>query len=426
MTDLNELVSEHTAEESTSDGYLNIHVIRSLPYSNVNRDQTGAPKTAEYGGVVRGRVSSQAAKRAARTTFETKRESTRSNRLVRPTIENVLKQIHPNLSEGDVALLADAGRTAQIAELDSPASGKSPSQAQKDKAAAAAASRTAAEGSLGKNAQTDGYIALAQSVAAAAIEKYGNLTTAKPKGDDKTLIWLASDEINKFEQSLVAAYGNGQTGPADLAVTPRTKSLAIALFGRMFANDADSQTDAAVQVAHWFTTHEAVTEVDWFTAVDDRAVDDGNSGAGHLNIGQFLSGVFYQHLNVSRRQFQQNWDQSVTSDPKETLAAAIAALICAVPRGKQNSAAQHGLPALVVVERADCPVSYSTAFEAPIRPSDDGFLQPSVDRFLDYQDKARSNFENMFDGESWVSGTHAPEALAFDDLVTKSAAWMLT
>ncbi len=51
--------------------YLEIHALQSLPPSNVNRDDTGAPpKSATYGGVLRARVSSQSWKRAIRKDFE--------------------------------------------------------------------------------------------------------------------------------------------------------------------------------------------------------------------------------------------------------------------------------------------------------------------------------------------------------------------
>ena len=43
--------------------FLDIHAIQVLPPSNVNRDDTGSPKTARYGGVVRARVSSQSWKK---------------------------------------------------------------------------------------------------------------------------------------------------------------------------------------------------------------------------------------------------------------------------------------------------------------------------------------------------------------------------
>ena len=37
--------------------FLDIHAIKTLTPSNINRDDTGSPKTAQYGGVRRSRVS---------------------------------------------------------------------------------------------------------------------------------------------------------------------------------------------------------------------------------------------------------------------------------------------------------------------------------------------------------------------------------
>ena len=44
--------------------YVDFHVLQTVPPSCVNRDDTGSPKTAVYGGSVRARVSSQAWKHA--------------------------------------------------------------------------------------------------------------------------------------------------------------------------------------------------------------------------------------------------------------------------------------------------------------------------------------------------------------------------
>ena len=49
--------------------FMDVHVIQTLPPSNINRDDTGSPKTAQYGGVKRARVSSQSWKRAMRLYF---------------------------------------------------------------------------------------------------------------------------------------------------------------------------------------------------------------------------------------------------------------------------------------------------------------------------------------------------------------------
>ena len=49
--------------------FLDIHVLQTVPPSNINRDDTGSPKTAQYGGVTRTRVSSQSWKKAIRDYF---------------------------------------------------------------------------------------------------------------------------------------------------------------------------------------------------------------------------------------------------------------------------------------------------------------------------------------------------------------------
>ncbi len=49
--------------------YVDVHVLQTVPPSNLNRDDAGAPKQAVYGGARRARVSSQAWKRATRKSF---------------------------------------------------------------------------------------------------------------------------------------------------------------------------------------------------------------------------------------------------------------------------------------------------------------------------------------------------------------------
>jgi CRISPR system Cascade subunit CasC len=53
--------------------FVQLHILTSYPPSNLNRDDTGRPKTAVIGDCTRLRVSSQSLKRAWRTSdiFET-------------------------------------------------------------------------------------------------------------------------------------------------------------------------------------------------------------------------------------------------------------------------------------------------------------------------------------------------------------------
>lgn len=57
--------------------FLDVHVLQTVPPSNINRDDSGSPKTATYGGTLRARVSSQAWKRAVRLAFTADPEMTR-------------------------------------------------------------------------------------------------------------------------------------------------------------------------------------------------------------------------------------------------------------------------------------------------------------------------------------------------------------
>lgn len=70
------------------------------------------------------------------------------------------------------------------------------------------------------------------------------------------------------------------------------------MFGRMLADDADFNREAAVQVAHAITTHAAQAEEDWYSAVDDLN-KAGDTGAGHLGEHGFGSGIYYQYVCVN-------------------------------------------------------------------------------------------------------------------------------
>ena len=58
-------------------------------------------------------------------------------------------------------------------------------------------------------------------------------------------------------------------------------SVDIALFGRMLAEAADFNVDAACQVAHALSVHGSEPDFDYYTAVDDvvRSSDDATGAA---------------------------------------------------------------------------------------------------------------------------------------------------
>ena len=89
--------------------YVDLHVLQTVPPSCVNRDDTGSPKTARYGGVTRARVSSQAWKRVMRLKFQemlTADEVSKRTKLVVDLIAKEISGVRPEYSEKQAQTLA--------------------------------------------------------------------------------------------------------------------------------------------------------------------------------------------------------------------------------------------------------------------------------------------------------------------------------
>jgi CRISPR system Cascade subunit CasC len=133
--------------------------------------------------------------------------------------------------------------------------------------------------------------------------------------------------------------------------------------------------DGVVQVAHAFTTHEVAPEIDFFTAVDDCLPEDA-VGSGHMNSAEFSAGCFYRYASVDLAGLLANLGGDAIM-ARELTAEFLRAFVASLPTGKQTSTAANTLPDLVhVVVRADRPISYAAAFEAPVRP-ENGLAEPS-------------------------------------------------
>ena len=216
--------------------YLEIHALQSLPPSNVNRDDTGAPKTATYGGVLRSRVSSQSWKRAIRQDF------------------------NQRLNPADVGV-----RTKAIVEmLADEITRQSPDLAER-----------------------------AQDLAVLCYESIGLKLGKKKDGaipELGYLIFLSRRQIELLAEQAVKAAAEPDPKEALKAaklkeLVDRDHSLDIALFGRMVADVADLNVDAACQVAHALGVHEVVPEFDYYTAVDDKKQEDEElPGSSHLRV----------------------------------------------------------------------------------------------------------------------------------------------
>lgn len=300
---------------------IDIHILQTVPPSNINRDDTGSPKTAIYGGVRRARVSSQAWKRAARTDFES------------------------TLDHADLGV-----RTRRIIEL-------------------LAAEITSVEPELAKRA---GELATATFQAVGIVTKSAN---KEDPGEAGYLVFLGRNQIQALAAAAVAA-ANADDVPKALKtadvkhIADSDHSVDIALFGRMVADQADLNVDAAAQVAHAISVHPVETEFDYFTAVDDVIADAGHeTGAAMIGTIEFNSSTLYRYATIDVNRLADNLgDSGATQRAVETF---VRSFVRSMPTGKQNTFANRTLPeAVVVLARDRQPINLAGAFEDPVRESE--------------------------------------------------------
>lgn len=354
--------------------FVNIHVLSTHPFSNMNRDDAGSPKTVTFGGSTRVRLSSQALKRAARLHLETQSTGERSFR------SHYLPQ---EVTERVVELLASSGR----------------SLSDEERADVLAAARTSVRSLTHKKPGSDDKKANAAKKTGPGTDDAEAVPAGKGSDKKETLVWIAEQEVARLVVTIAGKVG-GQTWETEIseALGQRTDSLAIAAFGRMFAARPELQTEAAVQVAHAFTTHEAAMEVDYFTTVDDLSrlyAPDRGAGAGYLDLAEYASGTFYRYFNIDRRQLRANWAGFDGTNATERLGDLVQALVLSLPSGKANTTAPQTLPLLVVIEEAAMPASFADAFEKPV-VSRAGYGQSSVEALLDHRDKCHHLAPAMF------------------------------
>jgi len=347
--------------------FVDLHLLQNFAPSCLNRDDTNAPKDCVFGGVRRARISSQCLKRAIRW--------------------------HPLF--GQWAGGALGVRTKRLAEK------------------------------VCADLQARGYPpeGLGQVVPAVVQHLVGQLT---PQLRTRALVHLGEDEIERLGELVVenwewlseaAGVGAatlrlrsgpaadrdrppGRKGPAasrdplprlagELVAKLPTGTLAadIALFGRMVAENAHLNVEAACQIAHAISTHRIVMEMDFFSAVDDLKPPT-SPGADMIGTTEFNSACFYRYASVSVSQLLANVGED-RERAGDVLAGFLHAAIAAIPSGRQNAMAAHNPPSFVmgVVREGGMGWSLINAFETPVTvPAHDrrGLVRRSVTALDDY------------------------------------------
>lgn len=307
--------------------YIDLHVIQTLPPSCVNRDDLGSPKSAIYGGVSRARVSSQAWKRAIRMYFQ-----------------EHFPQEEPGIrTQKVVSMLAE-----KIAELGTKG-GLEPQE-------------------------------LAQTV----LEKTGIGLTKREKGSVESSALTFTSESQIWGLARIAAEhpdGKGIDQKECIEAFNAKPPIDIALFGRMLAGEKALNFDAAAQVAHAISTHAVRNEYDFFVAIDDL----DTSCAGYLGTHEFNSATIYRYANINASELARSIGIKQTA---KAVSAFVDAFINSMPSGSKNSFANGTDPdAIYIAVRRDQPRSFVKAFEKPLKASQEGYSDRSVEALVSFAQK---------------------------------------
>lgn len=283
--------------------FLDIHAIQTVPPSNINRDDTGSPKTAQYGGVTRARVSSQSWKRAIRKYFYDKGDT--QNIGIRSC--DIVKYIAKKIVDKDNSISVEDAITL--------------------------------------------------------VEKTLNAAKLSTKDQKlKALFFISNNQADKFAQACL----DKKTDKTELQEILKTDtSIDIDLFGRMLADDPSLNEDASSQVAHAISTHAIESEFDFYTAVDDLAPED-NAGAGMLGTLEYDSSTLYRYANIALHDFykQLGDKEEVIDAVKLFVEAFVKSMPTGKINSFANQTLPQ---AVVVSLRSDRPINLVSAFEEPVK-----------------------------------------------------------
>lgn len=307
--------------------FLQLHLLTSYGPANLNRDDSGRPKTAIMGGETRLRVSSQSLKRAWRTSevFEDALAGHIGTRTKRAGVK-----IHERLLAGGV----------------------------KDKDARKWSQEIAKVFGKPKKAKAD------DAMNDLEIEQLAHFSPIE---------WKA---VEALADTLIERGSGPQESELEL-LRKDHHAVDIALFGRMLADNPKFNTEAAAQVAHAIAVHGCVVDDDFFTAVDDLNDGSEDAGAGHMGATEFGAAVYYLYACIDRQLLLDHLggDRDLASKAAQALLEAAATV---APGGKQNSFASRARASYVLAEKGDSqPRQLSVAFLRPVRGND--MLASSID-----------------------------------------------
>lgn len=363
---------------------LDFHVLTVLPPHNVNRDEDGRPKTAMFGGVLRGRVSSQAKKRAMRFSphFQDLQRATRTReagiRVYRALKDagindpqvRVLAALTVNHALGGGGKAPDAKIAKELVEKpDKKEIARLIAEHGYDDETAAECVREHALRS------SQGLVVSVKELA--ALDSWTSALAETCQGGGK-------EALKAAEISCKAILDGG-------LLDAQALDEDTALFGRMVAAKPQFNAEAACAVSHAITTHRFGIEGDYFSAGEELNTL-GGTGAAITSYAFFGSGVYYQHavLDVAALRDSLQGDGPRTA---QAVQAFLNGLLFAQPSGKRNSYASDVAAAYVLVGRGDGPsFNAMLAFLRPVTADDGDLLRASADELRRFYETTRTAY----------------------------------
>ncbi len=335
-----------------------VHMLTAYPASLLNRDDAGLAKRIPFGGASRTRISSQCLKKHWR-------ESTQLSSL------------------GDLAV-----RSTRVYErlVAAPLLGQGASEEE---------AVTIAKWLMGKTVDTkpsgkDGGLESTQS----------SQLLVLTKAETDFLAETAISILQKLRDNSVAITDSAlnKDGGLDDRTTREVlkalpASIDTALFGRMVTSDLFARVDAAVSVAHAFTTHAEASETDYFTAVDTLKGLGDDAGAGLIQDTELTSGVFYLYAVIDMNQLRDNLVGFESGAAERLAANLVEAMATITPLAKRGSTAPFSYAEFVMLERGTTqPRTLANAFLNPVPVIGTRLMNASIEALLSHRSKLRAMY----------------------------------
>lgn len=372
--------------------FLQIHTLTSYPGTLLNRDDAGFAKRLPFGGATRTRVSSQSLKYHWRN-FEGENalhdvEEFEKTFRSRETFQR--KLAHPLITDGYPEPLVRAG-TGVLKEF--LLSGKKASKSDIEKLI------NPGEGDDPWKELETSQITIFGEPEMRYLRELVQSKMDELK-DDYSVFWkngeVTDKEIVSEAAELMRDFDKGDL-KKNLKGLKSASGLDAAMFGRMVTSDILARGDAAIHVAHAFTTHEEESESDYFSAVDelrrDEPEESGEMGAAHINSTELSSGLFYNYVVVDVPLLISNlegverkkWEDADKSMASEVIKRLIKIVATVSPGAKLGSTAPYSYAQCLMVEAGNSqPRTLANAFQQPVSKNNNGVLANSYQELGSY------------------------------------------